>query len=169
MMPRFTGKIALAVMAGFAIVQQGYCQETDSTEIRRVNPTGALLRSAFVPGWGQLYNRKYIKAAVFAVGESWLANGIYHDWKEVDRHERNFKGAADDPVYQAREFAEFENARDRRNLKMWILAVAIFYSMFDAYVDAQLSDFEQKDKAFEVYVGPGAGDDFRITVAVKFQ
>jgi hypothetical protein len=31
--------------------------------------------------------------------------------------------------------------------------------MFDAYVDAHLSDFDQKDKAFEVYIGPGHDDD----------
>jgi hypothetical protein len=170
---RFAAKLTAAVIIGFFIVNQGHCQdadlsaEADSTEIHPTNPTGALLRSAFVPGLGQLYNRKYIKAFIFAAGESWLAYGIYNDWREADRHEKNFRSATDDQIYQAREFSEFEDARDRRNLKMWILAVTIFYSMFDAYVDAQLSDFDQPDKAFEVYLGPGENDDIKLSLAIR--
>ena len=157
-------QIALSALLIMAIVPQGYCQAPDSVKIRKVNPAGALLRSAFVPGWGQLYNRKYIKAVIFAGGQGWLAYGIYDDWKEANRHEKNFKGAVDDPLYQAAEFDRFESARDSRNLKMWIMAAAIFYSMFDAYVDAQLSDFEQTDKSFEVYIGPGEMNDFEISL-----
>ncbi len=157
-------QITLLAMLIMAIVPQGYCQAPDSVKIRKVNPTGALMRSAVVPGWGQLYNRKYIKAVIFAGGQGWLAYGIYDDWKEANRHEKNFKGAVDDPIYQAAEFDRFESARDSRNLKMWIMAAAIFYSMFDAYVDAQLSDFEQTDKAFEVYIGPGEMNDFEISL-----
>ena len=72
--------------------------------------------------------------------------------------------ATDDPEYQAEEFEKYESARDSRNLKMWFLAAAIFYSMFDAYVDAQLSDFEQTDKAFEVYLGPGQMNDLEVSL-----
>jgi uncharacterized membrane protein YebE (DUF533 family) len=148
----------------------GVCQDRDSLEIRKISPGGALLRSAFVPGWGQLYNRKYIKAAFFAAGEGWLAYGIYNDWKDADEHERNFKSPPpDDPDYQAEEFARYEDARDSRNLKMWILSAAIFYSMFDAFVDAHLSDFEQTDKAFEVYLGPGESNDFEISLTFNLQ
>lgn len=117
------------------------------------NPTGALLRSAVIPGWGQFYNRKYIKAAVIAGIEGYLYYGTVTDWREADRHERAFKTAID-PVVKAREFADYEDARDRRNLKMWFLAAGIFYSMFDAYVDAHLATFDQPDKAYEVYLGP---------------
>jgi uncharacterized membrane protein YebE (DUF533 family) len=154
----------LTVILVSAVVPQGYCQAPDSIKIRKTNPTGALFRSAFVPGWGQLYNRKYIKAVLFAGGHGWLAYGIYDNWKKADRHEKNFKNAFDDPLYQAAEFGKFENARDSRNLKMWIMAAVIFYSMFDAYVDAQLSDFDQTDKAFEVYLGPGEKNDFELSL-----
>ncbi len=157
-------QLTLSAILVLAIVPRGYCQAPDSVEVRKTNPTGALLRSAFVPGWGQLYNRKYIKAVIFAAGEGWLAYGIYDDWKDANRHEDNFKSAIDDPIYQAAEFEKFEDARDSRNLKMWFMAAAIFYSMFDAYVDAQLSDFEQADKAFEVYLGPGEINDFEVSL-----
>ncbi len=157
-------QLTLSALLVMAIVPQGYCQAPDSVKVRKTNPTGALLRSAFVPGWGQLYNRKYIKAVIFAAGEGWLAYGIYDDWKDANRHEENFKAAVDDPIYQAAEFEKFEDARDSRNLKMWFMAAAIFYSMFDAYVDAHLSDFEQADKAFEVYLGPGEINDFEVSL-----
>lgn len=155
---------ALWLFVAFSF-SHGVCQEADSVKVRKTSPGGALFRSAFVPGWGQLYNRKYIKAVIFAAGESWLAYGIYNDWKEADEHERNFKSPPpDDLDYQAMEFAKYEDARDRRNLKMWILSATIFYSMFDAFVDAHLSDFQQSDKAFEVYLGPGDGHDFKVSL-----
>lgn len=144
----------------------GICQDNDSTVVRKANPTGALLRSAFVPGWGQFYNRKYIKAGIFSIGQSWLIYGIYENWKDAIEHERNFKSADDDPIYRADEFTKYESARDSRNLKMWIMAAAVFYSMFDAYVDAQLSDFNQTDRSFEVYLGPGKNDE--ITIGLTF-
>jgi len=136
-------------------------------EPKSTNPTGALLRSAFVPGWGQFYNRKYIKGTVIALGESYLIFGIYDDWKEASRFERNFKNATDLTI-KAREFANFENARDRRNLKMWIMAAAVFYSMFDAYVDAHLANFDQKDKAYEVFLSPQSdGIQLVLTLDIK--
>lgn len=48
---------------------------------------------------------------------------------------------------------------------MWILAASIFYSMFDAYVDAQLADFNQTDKSFDVYLGPGDVDEIEISIS----
>lgn len=145
----------------------GNCLGQDSTQIRNVYPTGALLRSAIIPGWGQVYNHKYIKATFIAAGEGWLAYGIYNDWKELNKHQKNFQSATEDPAYQASEFAKYTDARDRRNLKMWILAAGIFYSMFDAYVDAQLANFNQTDKSFDVYLGPGHKDDFVVTLTFK--
>ena len=159
-------KNAIVIIPAMLIVFRltGVCGEQDSIRTRHINPTGALLRSAFVPGWGQAYNRKYIKATVFTVGESWLAYGIYNDWKKADRYEKNFKSSAD-PIYQAAEFKRFQDFRDKRNLKMWILAASIFYSMFDAYVDAQLADFDQTDKSFDVYLGPGKKNDLEISLS----
>ncbi|MEE9554730.1 MAG: DUF5683 domain-containing protein [candidate division Zixibacteria bacterium] len=156
----------LIIILAVGFYSGGICQNADSTVVRKISPGGALLRSAFVPGWGQFYNRKYIKAGIFSIGQNWLAYGIYNNWKDADKYERNFKSATDDPEYQADQFAKYENARDSRNFKMWIMAAAIFYSMFDAYVDAQLADFNQSDRSFEVYIGPGKNDE--ITVGLTF-
>jgi len=62
------------------------------------------------------------------------------------------------------EFAKYENALDRRGSFSWFFAAAVFYSMFDAYVDAHLSNFDQDDKAFDVFIGPGKNDAMEITL-----
>ena len=142
----------------FALKSTAYCQFPDSTTIKKKNPTGALFRSVFVPGWGQFYNRKYVKAALIAGIEVYLINEVYTHWHKVTLHEKHFTNAFDYPVYQAEEFARYEKELDRRGNASWFLAATIFLSMFDAYVDAQLSDFDQKDKAFDVYIGPGRDD-----------
>jgi hypothetical protein len=121
--------------------------------LRKLNPTGALLRSAIIPGWGQFYNHSYIKATIIASGESYLIYGVYNYWKDANRHQHNFENSSD-PVYKASEFNKYSSSRDQRNIRLWILAATVFYSMFDAYVDAQLSDFNQTDKAFQVFVAP---------------
>jgi hypothetical protein len=141
----------------------------DSIKVKKINPSGALFRSAFIPGWGQFYNKKYIKATVIAGLEIYLINGVYTNWKDANRHKDNFTSADDDPEYQAVEFAEYERALDRRGAFSWFLAAAIFYSMFDAYVDAHLSNFDQEDKAFEVYIGPGKQDEIEITLTFNIQ
>ena len=136
----------------------------DSLNIKKANPTGALFRSMVIPGWGQAYNKKYIKAVVIAGLEAYLINGLYTNWKDANRHKDNFTNAFDDPEYQAIEFSEYEDALDSRGAFTWFLAATVFYSMFDAYVDAHLSNFDQEDKAFEVYIGPGNNDDLTISL-----
>jgi len=141
-----------------ALQSSAFCQYPDSTNIRKVNPTGALFRSVFVPGWGQFYNKKYVKAALIAGIEIYLMNEVYTHWHKASLHKKHFTSAFDYPIYQAEEFARYEKELDRRGNASWFLAATIFLSMFDAYVDAQLSDFDQKDKAFDVYIGPGRDD-----------
>jgi hypothetical protein len=158
--------IALALV----ILSSGvsYGQRADTLHTRKVNPTGALFRSAFVPGWGQYYNRKYIKSAIFAGGEGYLIYGIAKYWREARHHRSNFEQSTD-RSYQTIEFLKYSNARDMRNLRLWILAGSIFYSMFDAYVDAQLSDFNQTDKAYQVYLAPTPDTGLRLVLNVKIK
>jgi len=160
-------KSAAALLFVFIALQSvAFCQNTDSTVVKRKNPTGALFRSVFVPGWGQFYNEKYIKAAIIAGIEIYLINEVYTHWHKADLHEKHFKNAFNYPVYQAEEFAKYEKELDRRGNAIWFLAATIFFSMFDAYVDAHLSDFDQTDKAFEVYIGPGKNNE--LTAVLSF-
>lgn len=125
-------------------------------KIKKPWPTGALLRSAIIPGWGQFYNKKYIKTVIYGGVEIYLIYNTQKFWRKMDKHQKNFQNS-DDPVYKSQEFSLYENNRDKRNLHIWLTSLTIFISMFDAYVDAHLADFDQKDKAFEVYITPEPG------------
>jgi hypothetical protein len=161
------GVLAATLISIPAFGQKADTQSYESTgHIRKLNPTGALLRSAFVPGWGQFYNRSYIKGTIIAGGESYLIYGIYNYWKDANRHQHNFENSSD-PAYKAAEFSKYSNARDSRNIRLWILAATVFYSMFDAYVDAQLSDFNQTDKSYQVFVAPTR--DIGIQLIMNFK
>ncbi len=100
------------------------------------NPTGAMLRSLFIPGWGQIYNGKWFKGVIIAGAEAGLvANAIVlNQWAN-----------------EATTEAEYLYYIDNRNLSFWLLGAAILYSMADAYVDAALADFDESpDLSFNV-------------------
>jgi hypothetical protein len=176
------------LIAAFPVFAQ---QDSIRTSVRKINPTLVLFRSALVPGWGQFYNKRFIKGTLIYSGESYLIINIIRDWREANRYKAHFqrigdpifkdqhkfpltplklnKQPTDYSAYRASEFSKYQHARDRRNIKMWLLVATVFYSMFDAYVDAQLSDFNQIDKAYEVYLAPAHDDGFQLMVNFKFR
>lgn len=121
--------------------------DTSKTTLR--SPTGALFRSIAFPGWGQFYNKKYLKAALVFLGEGSLITSALVEWRRMNEHKRNFEALPDtNPYIQIKtfEFNEFQYHRDNRNLFLWLTAGVIFVSMWDAYADAQLSSFEKEEK-----------------------
>jgi hypothetical protein len=98
---------------------------------------GALLRSVAVPGWGQLYNHKYVKSAVVFGAESFFLIKAAQWWKKTeDQYDRVQETSS------GRDFNTYINYRDRRNDYLWLAGLSVFLSMFDAYVDAHLSGFD---------------------------
>jgi hypothetical protein len=130
-------------------------------------PTGALLRSVVVPGWGQAYNHNYIKAVIYGGTEIALITTTRKYWREMNSHQRNFLGSAD-TSYKASEFRQYESSRNDRNLYLWLTGLTVLISMFDAYVDAHLADFDQTDKAFEVFVAPRK-DQVQLSIVYNFK
>ncbi|NOY58007.1 MAG: hypothetical protein GXO75_03605 [Calditrichaeota bacterium] len=92
------------------------------------SPRGAMLRSVFVPGWGQFYNGKWFKGILIAGTEIGLvANAVIQNQYAV----------------HSTTLLEKEFYVNNRNLSFWWLAGAILYSAVDAYVDAQLYHFDE--------------------------
>lgn len=93
------------------------------------SPAGALLRSALLPGWGQLYNRAYIKSGVVVAVHGFL---IY---KVLDNNRRwlDLRKIKDPGRY---------DAKDTRNLYIWYTGLAYLLNLVDAYVDAYLFGFD---------------------------
>ena len=73
---------------------------------------------SIIPGLGQVYNEKYIKGSLFFVSELSLINNI--------------------SIYSA-DIA-------MRNSLMWFAIGLYVYNIIDAYVDAELNTFDNKEK-----------------------
>ena len=97
------------------------------------SPSGALLRSLAVPGWGQLYNKKYFKTVIVAGGQGVLLGTAIVEWKRAT----NAKNDASLPL--ATRLEDYRLHTNNRNMLLWLYAAATVVSMLDAYVDAHLS------------------------------
>jgi hypothetical protein len=105
--------IVILVLISISISQEkGYI---DSSKVR--NPRLAWKLSA-VPGLGQLYNGKYLKAIGFVVAE-YTAVSLFNEYKE-------------------------SNHIGLRNTYAWWIFGIYLWNIMDAYVDAQLSTFPVK-------------------------
>lgn len=91
------------------------------------SPGGALRRSLVLPGWGQIYNKKYFKAVVIAGGQGVLLGTALVEWKRSSDAKKDV------------DLANYRNHTNNRNLFLWLYAGATVFSMLDAYIDAHLS------------------------------
>jgi hypothetical protein len=118
-----------------------------------------MLRSMVVPGWGQLYNGKPLKALIYAgaqLGFIWGAhvqNDRYHYYRhlgwEVD--------------------ADFY--KNDRNRQLWWLFGVTLLSMGDAFVDAHLYGFDISDD-LSINISPSVSPDFagcRLGFSIKLK
>jgi hypothetical protein len=105
------------------------------------SPTGALLRSLVIPGWGQLYNDKYIKAGLIAGLESFLIYQTAYYWDKASTYEDLYTSDTNS-VTRFDKFLQYDRYRDLRNQHIWFLGITVVFSIFDAYVDAHLKNFD---------------------------
>jgi len=87
-----------------------------------------------LPGWGQAYNKRPLKAVIIGGLEEGLLYGVYRQ-NQLFRDERR---RGNEPVAKA--------YREDRNRMTWMLAGVLIFSMTDAYVDAHLYNFDVSDK-----------------------
>ncbi|MFO7889596.1 MAG: DUF5683 domain-containing protein [bacterium] len=127
------GKNIRIVFLLFSVVLYGYCfaqSETDSLDYEKrenVSPTTAVIRSAVLPGLGQLYNGKIFKAILVFGGEAALAgNAVYYNQQLV-------QSSSED---------EREFYRDIKSRFLWWLFAVHLLNVIDAYVDASLFEFD---------------------------
>lgn len=132
------------------------------------NPNKALLYSAIFPGLGQVYNRKYWKLPIVYGGFFGVVYGISWNGRYAGDYERAYKdlvlGTGDswtnftnvtreqldgDPALKETMISRFKRQKDtfRRNRDLAIIVGVGLYAlcMIDAYVDAQLYNFDISD------------------------
>ena len=121
----------------------------------RQRPMWALFKSMVVPGWGQIGNRRYIKAAVYFGLEAWMVGGSIHYGQQASDFRLLFDNTPRDAVSLRNDYYSlYRDRQDERNKYTWFAVIVAFFSMFDAYVDAHLSGFprqgEESDLALQV-------------------
>ena len=108
-------KYWIVILIAFSICTSQDSEYIDSTKVR--NP-GLAWKLSLIPGLGQLYNGKYIKAIGFFSAEYFAVNRFIE--------------------------LEKENRIGLRNTYGWWVFGLFVWNMLDAYVDAHLSTFPIK-------------------------
>ena len=137
----------------------GAAPDTTGPEI---SARGALLRSFAIPGWGQTYARAPGRGAIYFALEAASLWMVYKTSRQLSasrerdrwvREETNLPDAPPSPLTLSRS-QQFED---------WVtLAISVaLFSGADAYVTAQLSDFDE-----QVRVRPRAGNSLEIEVGL---
>jgi len=144
-MKRYFPVVLLLLFLTFPVLAQSDTTNTQSEKEQQKlvtckSPMGALLRSVAIPGWGQFYNRSYIKSVVVFGLESFFIYKAIHWWKKTEDQYSLIQNS--DESWKAYEFSIYESYRGRRNDYLWLVGITVFLSMFDAYVDAHLSGFD---------------------------
>ena len=120
-------------------------KKTESKLIKSKSPMGAMIRSAILPGWGQVYNNKYIKALVYLGGESYF---VYR-YSAIDKDVNKLKN---DKSLNATE-DQIETKENQRNGWAWLFGAGYLLALGDAYVDAHLYGLNS-DKDLSVGLKP---------------
>ncbi len=126
-----------------------------------------MMRSAAVPGWGQLTNRKYWKAAVVVAGEGLLAYEALHELHLENQAVDRLGAALTDSAAVAADQDRLLHGNRKINWIWWGVAAHLL-SMVDAYVDAHLSSFETDFGPPEKELGAGGSPRLMLAFRVRF-
>ncbi|NUN08528.1 MAG: hypothetical protein HUU54_05055 [Ignavibacteriaceae bacterium] len=111
-------------------------EQDTSLYVPTKSPWGAVLRSAVLPGWGQVYNESYWKVPVFlGIGGWFVYNYMWND----DRYQENRLGYIQTNNLVDKSQRDFY--RDQRDEFAIYLGLTYLAMLVDSYVDAQLYDF----------------------------
>lgn len=104
-----------------------------------------MFRSAVLPGWGQYYNESYWKIPVFWGILGWCAynyavnNNNYSDYRDLYVN----SGFSIESYRRLRDYY-----RDQRDLFVIYMGITYLANLLDAYVDANLFDFNVTEDNF---------------------
>lgn len=124
---------------------------------RHITTTGAMIRSAILPGWGQWYNGYKMKSIlVFGVEAGLSAGAVVQNQRYVEaRYAEN------------RDVTAMEFYSDSRGQLLWYMGAGYLLNILDAFVDAYLWDFNTGDNLSLLPMV----DDFQtrgVTLSLKF-
>lgn len=128
--------------------------QSDTIRIKPQKKTGqspriAALRAAVVPGWGQLYNKKYWKIPLVYGGAVGIGYGIYWNNAQYQFFRNSYQEAflSGNPQNINLQRVEVLRNEFRRNKEQLIIFGILFYGLtiVDAIVDAHFSTYDVSD------------------------
>ncbi len=151
----------------------GYRAVTDSTDREQKlcqRPMVAMFKSMVLPGWGQLGNKRYVKALVYLGLEAWMVGGALHYDKQVSEFRRLFDATSlDNTSLRNDYYTLYKDRKDERSKYTWFAVIVGFVSMFDAYVDAHLSGFPRQDgNDLTISITPTVDRGVKATMSIGF-
>ena len=107
-------------------------------------PRWVMFRSALLPGWGQLHNGSWIKAALVVSGEGALGYNIIRDTDDLNRLNDAVLAAraANDADAEVAAVLAYNDRQASLVAREWLLGGVLLYAMVDAYVDAHFRNFD---------------------------
>ncbi len=117
-------------------------EQTDSVFVMTKSPWGAVGRSAIIPGWGQCYNEAYWKIPVVWGVLGWFTYLYVENNKLYKKYGNLYIDSIENGVGNGY-YKDARNLyRDERDKYALVLGISYFLNLVDAYVDAQLFDFD---------------------------
>lgn len=141
-------RIFLLVLIFLLSLQFCFAQDSDNNikvveseeSIRLISPIGTMVRSTFIPGWGQIHSRNYFRASLILLGISSSAVGAYFAHQSFTTEYDNYSLTASfDPDDTETVLASYDNANQKYKLRMFFIYTGIglwAYSIIDSYVSA---------------------------------
>lgn len=132
---------------------------TDTTAFKEHSPRKATLYSAFLPGLGQVYNRKYWKVPIVYAGIGVSVYFIQDNIRQANYYLDNYRNATDDDpnTFNTTGFntgtlqERITQHRKWRDYAYLGLIVVYVLNIIDAQVDAHLFNFDvSKDLSLDV-------------------
>jgi len=138
--------------------------------------TAGLLAAVPFLGLGQLYNERPSKAGMLAMTQAGLALTAYNQHVLMsiasDKYNQMRDSASAQYPYRADHLnywkSRYDKAFSSRNTYLWLSLAAYIYTIFDAVVDAHLSDFNAKiDLGTDLSMTPNGGVAVNVTMGFR--
>ncbi|PID29994.1 MAG: hypothetical protein CSB55_00445 [Candidatus Cloacimonadota bacterium] len=115
-------------------------------ELPPKNSGKAAALSLFVPGAGQIYNESYIEAGIFIGSQSFFLGSLIYDHDRIRHYrKRRNKMLEVENFAKANEFnSDKKRFERRRDTILWWYGSFCVLSAIEAFVHAELYDFNQK-------------------------
>ncbi len=127
-----------------------FSQDIDTLKIEQKSPWNAVVKSTILPGLGQIYNESYWKVPVIWGLMGWFG----YNWWQNDKQYKEYRNLYQLSIEQGQENFLYKRIRefyrDQRDLFAIYLGLTYFLNIVDAYVDANLFNFELLTKNNEI-------------------